>query len=758
MNRKHRLLSFFVLAFLAAPANPCIGGHLASVHFNSHQPDFGTVPRRGLIWEQDDRPMGSTRMYGMGDYSIQHTELRRTEGSPALAREERRELILTVLQKERPVLASGDWKRLRAFWQAFVQNHGTTGPVQDRLEVLSHSSLPSASVLRYLGALDSLEGPSTGWNGALAAFEALASDTSLPTWLREHAAYQRASGFAQWLNYKRAVLLWQAQLRAFPDGEKREAALVMIARACLLHKALPDGVATGRAAAEQLLRSFPQTRFRVAARGLLARADLEEGQFERAAETYCALSDGDSIVRVRARAKQPEREQRLVTLQLIAYLRAFNNATDYYGYRFSAKGIARSLELLKPDTGKRFLEHLIKDPSVSVPYFYYRLYHCDNSSADLARLAALADRIGQKQVLPAPVRVRLAEIYYQNRAYGKAVSWASTAVQDPDEKVRARALYVRAGCRYRRRQFDPARQDLERLLRECPRSNVRHGAHELSALCAEGQGDFSTALDHYFAIDYREDYAYLIDVRMPVATLENYWRTRSHHKHLLAYSIALRHLRLEHWDDTRRWLDRVPEPTYQKFVGPIMHYSNWSEDFRQDGAMPRKVLVNLSGLYAAAERARGSEAKAAARYAYARAYYTQGLLQLYNAPLWQGNRMMDFSWYWNTAVATPSDDKAVQRYMYQHEVYAHTRRICLDIAREYPNTKTAPKALYRAACAADRLYINSWWDQEGNPVLDHDKEASKLMARLAKRYPKDPLAKPARKYAGVFAGSGDAAE
>ena len=100
----------------------------------------------------------------------------------------------------------------------------------------------------------------------------------------------------------------------------------------------------------------------------------------------------------------------------------------------------------------------------------------------------------------------------------------------------------------------------------------------------------------------------------------------------------------------------------------------------------------------------------------------------------------------------------MQRYMYQHEVYAHTRRICLDIAREYPKTKTAPKALYRAACAAERLWnLNAWWGEK-HAAFDHSKESSKLMTLLARRYPNDPLAKPARKYAGVFEGSGDAAE
>ena len=759
---------------LAAPVWASWSDNLTSIHFNSNHPDFGTPPRRGLMGggEQDDRP-GS----GWGNGEIDHIELSYAHDHE---RAENRQRALETTQRQAQVAAAKtDWAGARRLWQDFGARFGISGEVRDRLEVLAHANPPAEPLRRYLVALDKLEGANTGWNAARTALAALHADSSLPRWLREHAAYQHAAGLAQWLNYKDAIPLWRAQIWQFPEGEKREAALLMIARACLLHKGIPKGVPTGRAAAEQLLRAFPNTRFRVAVRGLLARADLEAGRYEAAATTYCALDDGDSIVEVRRRFENTVREPRLRTLQLIAYLHALSNATTHRAYRDAVKGVSKSLALFKPDTGKLFLDRLVKDPSLAAPYFYFRLSHCDNKPADFLRLAQLADRIAEREALPPVVRVRLAEIYYQNKAFRRAARWASTATRDPDEKVRGRALYVRAGSRYRQKQLAAARADLEQILTDCPRSNIRHATRELLALVAEGEGDFSTALDQYFALEYRDDYAYLIDARMPIATLESYWQTRSHHKDLLAYSLALRHLRLERWDDTRRWLVRVPEKSYALFVGRITHDADWSDSFSEQGANPKKVLASLSHLWRAAQKARGAEAKAAARFAYARAYYTQGLLQLYNAPLWQGERMFKFVYFWNKNVAMPADDKAVQRYMYQHEVYAHTRQICLEIVADYPSTTIAPAALYRAACAAERLdHLNEWWrtDEDGSwwasqsgwdegkvrrrqhPQLDHNKEASRLMATFVRRYPKHPLAPAARKYAAVFVGKDEPAE
>ena len=74
------------------------------------------------------------------------------------------------------------------------------------------------------------------------------------------------------------------------------------------------------------------------------------------------------------------------------------------------------------------------------------------------------------------------------------------------------------------------------------------------------------------------------------------------------------------------------------------------------------------------------------------------------------------------------------------------------IAERYPQTPTAPKALYRAACATHYLTQFSYWWETESDRLDFWAQSVRLMTRVYEKYPNDPLAKSARKYAGVFAG------
>ncbi|HEX5322382.1 MAG TPA: hypothetical protein VFW40_01250, partial [Capsulimonadaceae bacterium] len=131
-------------------------------------------------------------------------------------------------------------------------------------------------------------------------------------------------------------------------------------------------------------------------------------------------------------------------------------------------------------------------------------------------------------------------------------------------------------------------------------------------------------------------------------------------------------------------------------------------------------------------------------------YYHHGTLLLYNNALWKGSRALVFSFWWNSREATPRDDNMARRHMYQHDIYARTLTLCLQIAHEYPRSPTAPAALYRAGCAARKLAnMNDWWRRED----DHRhfwKQSVSLMKEVARRYPHSRLVPDARKYALVF--------
>jgi hypothetical protein len=148
--------------------------------------------------------------------------------------------------------------------------------------------------------------------------------------------------------------------------------------------------------------------------------------------------------------------------------------------------------------------------------------------------------------------------------------------------------------------------------------------------------------------------------------------------------------------------------------------------------------------------ARNREGKAEAAYAFASYYYKHGLLLLYNDALWDYQRIWSLSSWWNVKHATKEDIAAVRRHLYDHDVYAYSMKLCLDVARRYPGTKAAPKALYRAACSAHHLAsLNHRWEDEAKRIGLIDKSVNYLRS-LAKAYPRDKLAHSARKYAAVF--------
>src|SRR5690349_16244643 len=70
-----------LIALLAGLLQPSIATaseseRLESIHFNSGQIDFGTIPRRGIVWnEPTDRPLRPGKYYADGSNNYAHYEL-----------------------------------------------------------------------------------------------------------------------------------------------------------------------------------------------------------------------------------------------------------------------------------------------------------------------------------------------------------------------------------------------------------------------------------------------------------------------------------------------------------------------------------------------------------------------------------------------------------------------------------------------------------------------------------------------------------
>ncbi len=761
------LVLVLVLAGLRAQAH--VGDNYQSVHFHSGMVDFGSVPRRGrLIGEHDDR-----HVYNWGMDEAERSGIELTQDGDAHREEVRDHARRRIAADAEWAVQAGNWAGARRAWARMAHRLGPTGEVLDRLQVLDRvlairGGLDPAfarALRRHLGGLGNVE--KAKLREAQTAFVAVARDPA-SGFLREHALYQQACLAWAWWDYRGAAQQLRQLLADYPKTVKRECALMMLARCTILPRTAESRqLDIGRQALGDLGRDYPKTRFRRSMAGLRARLAFLDGRPYAAIEQYFALDDLESVEIVRRTL--PKEQQSPIRVRLLArYLLRVPRATDYDGYYFSLKAVARARERLTAAEAYRFSQLLVRRPDVASPYFYYRLYHTDNKPADLRRLVQLAEAVAARQGasrLAPGVQTRLAEVYYQRGAYGRSVEWADRALRGGRTD---RALYVRGASFQKLGKYAPALADFTALLRSYSNSPLRRGAREMAAIVCELMGDLSGALDQYFELRYAGDIAFLLDIRMSIPQIEAMLRShRGLDRHydqarwpydqwtpmparvtrriLVRYSLGFRYLRENRFDEAERLLRGAP----REFYAHLQDYG-----LGQPLTTEADTLVavrKLRSLRRAIDQARGDEAKAAALYRYASYIYKGSDLLFYNAALWQGWRAGSFAFCWNKHHATHQDDLAARDHHYRHEIYARAEDACLEIARHYPNTRVAPQALYRAACCERKLSnFNYWWRRDCKRV-NHGKLAARYMRRMAARYPRSPLAHAARKYAVVFA-------
>ena len=113
------------------------------------------------------------------------------------------------------------------------------------------------------------------------------------------------------------------------------------------------------------------------------------------------------------------------------------------------------------------------------------------------------------------------------------------------------------------------------------------------------------------------------------------------------------------------------------------------------------------------------------------------------------NSAMSIFFSYKTNDAT--DRKVRLEHAYEHESLARSRAICLQIIKEFPESPWTAKALYRAATAERRLAdFNPQWRNISHYRGNLWKQAADHLNEVATRFPNDPLAANARKYAKVF--------
>lgn len=769
MKRPLSLLLSLSFCFVCLPpALASWGEKYGSVHFNSGEPDFGMLPRRGVAQEgRDKRPN-----IGIGgSYSDIHIELSKDRD---LEREgnimRRRAAFQETLSL---AVAAGKWEQARALIAQEAAALGWTGGLRDRDEVLGrYLALPRPVTDRltqrlrsYFYAMRLAEGLKAGYAEACRVFQVVYRDPA-SGFLREHAMYQIGALCLQKDDELGAIQVFQTFLEDFPRSPKVPAVLLMTARAGLLHSADPE---VGIRAVKRLQKEFPGHRLTSAAPGLEARYLYITGRKEEATHIYLELADTSSLETIR-KDLPVETRQRLGARFLAAYLYGLERAETYAVFAQALNAVDREMEELTTEGAQEFVARLFREPALAAPYFYYRLYHTDTfvdypndihseeGRKDIQRrvrartnLLSLAERIAQlpSAKLPTNVQVRLAEVQYQLGHYGEAERWANRVLAlGPNSGAQDRALYVRGAIRHKRKRYNSAIADFEHLLAECPNSTLRYTSREELALLYEATGQNGRALDQYFYLGYEEDIAYTLDVRMTTGEVTRYLAEHPNHpkRVLLTYSLGVRQLRDNNLSAARRTFLRLTPAEYQSCAA--------DEDERFDDFYlhPIQVIDAMVELRQGVRRARTREARASAMYREASFYYKTNLILFYNRALWDGRRVFNFDVFWNRRAMTATDRRAIQRHMYQHEVYVRVIDLCREIANNYPETTSAPLALYRGACAAEHLAdLNQWWEAEDRMGRHLTQEATNLMSRLARRYPKHPLAHNARKYGMVFA-------
>ena len=704
MFRGRLVVGFGVLALGVAWA--CFNAPDTGVHFNDVV-DFGSPPPPLVIsaWEENAHrsvPNSVDAINYDPEKAVKFDAEREAALSIALASESTSSLIETKkLYQE----AFNTYQKLaNEPTDTDKMMSARTEFIRERLEVLN-----STRAKAFMGAVPD---PATKRSVHVDVLRKLATDSTLAPNANYVLATQ-ATGTPE-------AVADTFEKSAVKGSARREPGLIMAARALLAQsssKIPPTRIARGRTDLKLLLAEFPTTRFRWSALGWLARCDWLSGQRADAMTTYLWQHRNARNL-----------TQRVGSISSMKQVFASLNKTDAEAVRAA---IMRHGDLLQP-------------------YVDFRLYH--SKSSDLVGLAKFASEVLAKNPssqLSGEIEARLAEIAYASKDFTKAFSFAKRSSSKASIRQDL-ATYVLASCQKRAGQMETAIATISDFDSKFPNSYLVPSAKELRAIWAEVKGDWSTAISVYSSLNYRQDLAYLLDIRIPIDALAKIKPTGDKAlSDLVAYSYGMRLMRKMRFKEAIETFESIPAAARKKMAHAETHDFAWSSDSKSptDRSFdPAETCATLLGLKAKTD----ASSDPADLYEFANFYYSHRNLLLYNAPLWDGSREIYLSYFFNDHIATLTDTNAVREHHHEHECLMIARSICLNIADQHRNSDLAPRALYRAACASRRLAdFNGWWRRE-NKRTDMWNSAVDLMAKVHKEYPQSPLATNAAKYEKVF--------
>jgi len=700
---------------LAEYVHSCSGETYDSVHYNDAQPDFGAVPSPVVITSWEEKP--SRPVPGSEGW----------EGEPYDEAKEKAAADRVAKLREDLAAAykAGDYATAeKALTSLVTENVDDKELLRDQLEVMRlapKEHVPQASILAYMEARRDTKSD---------ANLRVVADDPKSGFLQAFALYGIAALKYDGGKYDEAAKIYEAVAATFKDSPRKETALIMAVRTRLRGvrqtdgkwKIAPENLEAGKRDIAMLRADYPSSRFLDNAYDWETRTLFLDGKYSEA---------------------------------FLRYLRQYGRAKDYDGRVSALASLEELKDTLKGAEADKVRAGLLSEPELLQPYLEYRLYHGEDRKKGLDGLVTLAKAVLDKKPstgLSAGILARLAEISYLKGDYPTAEDWADQSLKTESGDL---ATYVLASAQFKQKDVDKAADNYRKLIHDFEGSYLVGASRENLALIYEGRADWGKALDEYRALQYRFDVATLVDVRMSVEDLQQYIASHQSDPELpkFKFALGLRYLRKENLDEAERWFKDISDEDRKK-IGEVgsQDYSWFGNDDkkgpRDTMADPMDTIRDLRGLKEKFAAATTPNDKAAAQYALASYWYERRNLLLYNAAFWGGARSV-LAGFWDAGIDKQGYAKAIEDHHYEHECLWKARKICVLLAKDYPNSPVVPKALYRAACASRRLAdFNPYWREKlAKPLWN---ESIALMERVAKEHPNDPLAKNAAKYAKAF--------
>ncbi len=721
-SRRVWILPALLAVAAAAPLVACWEGEYRSVHFNSARPDFFRLPSQWRVRTAPPRALPP----GEGDTNDFYDR----EVERILA-------VKGLIRHARGLENAGQYRQAAALW-GIVQQRVNRGPDGSRPEDQTNAlkgdaeawELPSLTGLseriealrtgvglelkRYLRLRDQV---SSGGAGAVAALQTL-----------------QATRWAEPLERNRQYLIAAAHFQRRPNPEEFDAILrgyptfgpaaFMAARAryriALSRKPpapadLEAAAAAYRGVAGRVRGSLKTESIRMMG-GCWYRLKRYPEALEAYAECLAEVPPGERDTPSWLSARWTLREMTL------ADHRAFRTRTE------GRHAVARAYLDLLLDYGLQARATLVELGGYAVKV----LARQAPSKRDLGvyvRLGALLERAGE------PERA----IRVLDRVLPRMPSGAT----------RDRGLWARATALRRLGRTRESLSGFEQLAVEGLTPVNRRGAREAAAILRERAGDYAVALNHYFALDYTLDAAYLLDCLASPDQLRDFLRRFPQHPkvRLVRYSIGIRLLRSGDYSGAIReleplgnWLD----------VAEAAHPSMRSRGGKR---MPPLVLARkLLDCDRREKSAATRDEKANWAYEAARTVFHQRHLAFYNPVAWKGWRTFVFdrlepdSHFQESPTYVESEAAKRDRYQREHAALHQALTRFDRIASQYAGTKQAPRALYSAALCCTLLQsLEAYWSDRQGELYPR---AIAYYRRLVREYPNDSLVPAARRYGG----------